>query len=665
MKLKPLVFFILLLLQGNSLFSSMGASRYGTMVKERGLGGGLRPADSPVKEEATGKKGASSDSTVIIQQTAPERLPQRSPDLSMHTTDTTRLAAGGSLALPRSLNQLAVRNNFTRNLLKYFITSQVNAVDPSGVQSMDYFKLFGGKKIASIHFVRLHPFGTSMQDTSLLAPSWIGNAGNRLHMNTSRQKLAMQLLFEAGDPVNPLLMAENEKLMRDLSYLEDVSFRLELSEINPEEVNLFVITKDKFEYGASLSLNTDNSNVEVINENMFGMGHRLHIGLAQKNRYLPEMGFYSSYQVNNILGKFINSSAEFSDTYLKKGWNFSVEKLFLTSSVENSGGFSFDHVAKYNYIAEDHPIALDTVVSYFASDMWFQHAFTGSRDPSNKLLVSFRYYHQLFNRADDNTYGQSLFLRNHDFFLTGLGFTRRNLYKNNLVYGYGVTEDIPYGYYHELLAGLDKSQFGVWPYVGFSVSGALIDKGGNYFGGRLAADGFLDGGMVRQGTLLASANFFSHKFFLLDDPFRGFVRIEFVGGINRLKEEYLTIDGRFGIRDFYSRIKGNSRIRINLEMVRYLKWNFYGFRFTNYYFTDLAFLSDKPGTIFAGNFYAGVGTGFRIFNESLVFKIIDIRLSWFPVLPAGMNPFGTNLQGLVKTRFDDFLGRKSEVIRYQ
>ena len=94
--------------------------------------------------------------------------------------------------------------------------------------------------------------------------------------------------------------------------------------------------------------------------------------------------------------------------------------------------------------------------------------------------------------------------------------------------------------------------------------------------------------------------------------------------------------------------------------------NFYGFKFTNYLYADFAFLSDKLRTIFSRDFYAGIGTGLRIYNESLIFKIIDIRLSWFPVLPPEeINHFGANFQGITKSTFDDFLGKKPEVIRYQ
>ena len=581
--------------------------------------------------------------------------------------DSLKQVSSASISSGKTLNELAIKNYFTKNLLGIFITSPQSPIAESGVQSISLFNQFRGKKIASIRFIRLHPFGTSLRDTTLNATKWLEKAGNRLHMNTAKVKLRMQLLFKVGDQVNPLLMAENEKLIRDLNYIEDVSFQIEPVAYNADEVNVLVISKDKFEYGISMSADLDNSDIELINENMFGLGHRLNIGMAQKNAYLPEMGIYFSYQVGNILGRFINSSFGFSDTYLKKGWNVSFEKKFLTSQEENVGGFSFDHVSKFKYIAKDHPIELDTTVAYLSSDLWFSHAFPGAINPTNKILMSFRYFHQEFNRNIDDSFGESQFLRNHDLFLSGVSFSRRQLYKNNLVYGYGVTEDIPYGYYHEITAGLDKSQFGIWPYLGLSFSNAFIGKQGGYFSSRLSLDGFLDNNTIRQGTILLSGNFFSKRMYAFGDPFREFVKIEFLGGINRFKEEYLKIDGRFGIRDFYSNeLKGNFRIKVNLESVRYLKWNLYGFKFTNYFFSDFAFLSDKLETIFKHDFYFGVGTGFRIYNESLIFKIIDIRLTWFPHLPPeGMSPFGTNLQGLTKSRFDDFLGRKSELIRYQ
>jgi len=594
-------------------------------------------------------------------------LSPKFPCLSPVKSDTTKLAPLRPTPVAKSIDNLHLRNSLAKNVLGHFITSEHTNISHTGVKSISYFEQFSGKRIVSVRFVSLRPFGTSLFDTTLTATKLIAKFGNRLHRNTDWNKLRTQVLFKAGDLVNPILMAENEKLMRDLSYLEDVAFSIEPVLGSTEDVILVVLSKDKFEYGVNASFNADNSNLEVVNENMFGLGHRFSIGMAQKNDYLPELGFYSSYYIDNFLGRFINARIGFSDTYFKKGWNLSAEKKFLTSVDKNAGGLSFDYVSKFNYIADDHPIELDTTVAFVTGDLWFSHAFSNKNNLLNKTLISFRYYHQEFMRKNEETLGENMFLRDHDFFLAGLGFSRRNLYKNNLVYGYGVTEDIPYGHFYELTGGLDRSQFGIWPYMGLSISNAFIGNEGSYYSGKLSLDGFLDRGSVVQGTFQVSGNFFSKKMYAFGDPFRQFVDIEFLSGINRFKEEYLNIDGRFGIRDFYaSDLKGNCRLRVKLEMVRYLNWNLYGFRFTNYFFSDIAFLSDQPKSIFKEDFYAGVGAGFRIFNESLVFKIIDIRLTWFPVKPPeGRIPFGANLQGLTKSIFDDFLGRKSEIIRYQ
>jgi len=616
-----------------------------------------------------GKDLGQEDTTSLLPQTSnePAVLHSKSAPLNSLKSDTIRLVPVTTISAEKSLNELVTRNNFTKKMLKYLVTSPQTQLEQVGVPSISYFTQFKGKRIASIRFIRLHPFGTSLRDTTLDATKWIDKAGNRLHMNTTKSKLRMQLQFNAGELVNPLLMAENEKLMRDLSYLEDVSFLLEPVENQPDAVNVVVISKDKFEYAVSMSVNTDNSNIEFANVNMFGLGHRLNIGMAQKNEYLPEMGVYASYHVNNIFNNFINSTIGFTDTYIKKGWNTAIEKKFLTSREKNAGGFAFEQVSKYNYIAEDHPIELDTTVAYTTGDLWFIHAFSNPKNQNNKTLLSMRYYHQQFNLNDEDSYGESEFLRNHDFILAGLAFSRRNLYKNNLVYGYGVTEDIPFGHYYEINAGFDKSQFGVWPYANFSLSNAFIDLNGNYYAAKLGADGFFDNGVVKQATLQANLNFFTKKFFFRGDPFRQFIKVEFLGGIHRLDEEYLTIDGRFGIRDFYTdELKGRDRLKINLETVRFLKGNFYGFKFTNYIFTDFAFLSENLHSLFKSDFYAGIGTGLRIYNESLFFKIIDIRLTWFPIIPPeSISPFAVNLQGVTRSRFDDFLGKRPEVIRYQ
>jgi hypothetical protein len=136
--------------------------------------------------------------------------------------------------------------------------------------------------------------------------------------------------------------------------------------------------------------------------------------------------------------------------------------------------------------------------------------------------------------------------------------------------------------------------------------------------------------------------------------------------INRYEEEYLVINRKYGIRDYYSRdTKGLNRLKVNIESVRFWGQNHSGFRFANYFFADAAFLSNNMKRIFSDGFYAGLGLGIRVHNESLVFNVLEVRLSWIPIAPNNFTPFIFSAFGQPKARFDDFLGGKPQEIRYE
>ena len=126
------------------------------------------------------------------------------------------------------------------------------------------------------------------------------------------------------------------------------------------------------------------------------------------------------------------------------------------------------------------------------------------------------------------------------------------------------------------------------------------------------------------------------------------------------------INRRFGIRDFYSLdTKGTNRLKINIESVRFWGWSTSGFRFANYFFADAAFLSNDLHTLLSDKFYSGIGMGIRVHNESLIFNVLEIRLSWIPIAPRNYDPFIFNAFGQPKARFSDFLGGKPQEINYQ
>ena len=171
---------------------------------------------------------------------------------------------------------------------------------------------------------------------------------------------------------------------------------------------------------------------------------------------------------------------------------------------------------------------------------------------------------------------------------------------------------------------------------------------------------------VEQGAILLSSNYFSNFVYLNHHPYRFFVNLELLSGINRFEEEYLVANRKFGVRDYFSlKTTGTNRLKINIETVRFWGWERYGFRFAHYFFADAASLSNEMGKILNDQFIAGIGAGIRIHNESLVFNVLEIRLSWIPIAPHNSTSYIFNIFGQPKARFDDFLGGKPQEIPYQ
>lgn len=559
-------------------------------------------------------------------------------------------------------------NNFiTRNLFSLIIKDNQPLKEQMAVNSSLYFAPFAGQRIGNIRFLQLDIFGTSLQDTLQQATGWVAKTANVLHMKTTEKKLRMQLLFNSGEKVDPQLMADNEKVIRDLPYVQDVAIMLSHRGKETDIVDVLVIIREKFEYGISGNLSTNSSELEIIDQNMFGIGHQFSARMVYYKPEEPNWGGSFKYEISDLGGKFIRTGLQYTNTYRKSGWNAYLDKRFVASKVDWAGGVSLERMFSDHYLTPYSYTRLDTAASYLNADIWYGRQLKNPNiySPIGNIVVAGRYFHQDYYNHIDGISDNSFF-RNHDFILGSVGISKRYLFKNNRIYGYGITEDIPYGRYAEAAMGADIETNRTRPYFHLRYSKANILKGGAYFKWQVGVGGYVNNAQVEQGAILLSTNYFTNFIYINRHPYRFFINMELLSGINRFEEEYLVINRRFGIRDYFSLdTKGTNRLRLNMESVRFWGWNYLGFRFANYFFADAAFLSDNLKTILNDKFYAGIGIGIRVHNESLIFNILELRLSWIPIAPKNTEPFIFNAFGQPKARFDDFLGGKPQEILYQ
>lgn len=574
-----------------------------------------------------------------------------------------------SIEKPDNLNSFKEKanNNFiTRNLYSWLVDDGQISKNKLGVNSALYFKPYADKKIASIRIKQLDVFGPTLQDTTLVAKEWPSKVANSLHLKTVERKLRKQLLFSTGQKVQPELMAENEKIIRELPYIRDVSIILTPSASFKDQVDVLILTKERFEYGFEAKIDPPVSYMQLYDDNMFGLGHQFSAKLVYHQIENPKVGCEFVYSIGDIGGKFINGTFGLLNTYRETGWNIALEKKFVSTDVRNAGGVSIQRIYRDMYLTPYNLTELDTAVSYINTDYWFGHALSIHNKSSylGNAIISGRYYRQYYY----SSFGISpnSMIRNHDFILSTLGFSKRDLYKSDLIYGYGITEDVPYGRYFEISSGIDFTSFGNRPYSHILYSKANVFKGGSYFNWLIGIGGFLQYSKLEQGAFHVNLNYFAHMVYINGNPYRNFINIDLLSGINRFADEYLSINRNFGIRDFKSlEVKGTNRLKIIMESVHFLKWNYHGFRFAQYFFSDCAFLSNSLNRIFREDFYTGIGAGLRVNNESLVFKVFELRFTWFPIVPPDQNIIYFNAFTQSKAQFDDFLGRKPEEILYK
>ena len=93
--------------------------------------------------------------------------------------------------------------------------------------ALDYFNPYEGKIISDIRIKALDVFGPSFSDTLKTADKWMERAANAVHTKSNLRTIEKLLLFKVGDVLDPELMYENERIIRQLSYIRDVKFEVE------------------------------------------------------------------------------------------------------------------------------------------------------------------------------------------------------------------------------------------------------------------------------------------------------------------------------------------------------------------------------------------------------------------------------------------------------
>lgn len=508
------------------------------------------------------------------------------------------------------------------------------------------FQEYEGRVIRHIYVKGLRVFGESVIDTNRKAKGF-EKLLSAVHTNTQEGVIRKSfLMFNVGDIIDANRLRDNERLMRNSSILHDARIFVEPDDQYPNLVDLIVVTQDVWSLIPDVNFGGLNRfDISINQVNFRGLGHSWRNTFFMNYNEKPALEYATSYTIPYIGRSFITGQAELSFRRQTSRYALRFFRPFLTPEMKMAGGFEVSHdrdlrVTTRGYDATTLKIN-DTTLLYFPSarnhiDLWLGRSYklpflSAANQARTRLVVGIRYTGIHYTQRPQVTADTNQLFRDRSEYLFGIGFSNRRYKRDFLIYGFGITEDVPYGYLATFVAGAENSDaYGRRWYSGIKLArGHYLPKSGYLYA-------LVNIGAYSNGTTGFSieSNYFSRLMSMKKAQLRHFVNFRYAFGTQRYTGEYLNINGENGIQGINSdKLWGSKKLTLGYQSVLFSRINFVGFRLAPFFQLDFAFVTPRNQFLFTKAPYTGVGLGIRLRNENLTFNTFQLKFTYFPNLP--------------------------------
>lgn len=553
--------------------------------------------------------------------------------------------------------------------------------DSSMTRSEQGFLPHAGKVIRHIRYRRVKVFGPrNINDTTFTTNMKLIHLANRLHFDSEEWVIRQSLFFREKDTVNAYEMADNERYLRNRPFISDARI-LTVETGNPDSVDIEVVTKDVFEYGLDLrELSPNAAAARVFSNNLFGAGQGLSVGFRWNNSYNRPWGTEARYTKYNLLGSFTDVNVGYSalntqmpvDSGVYEGSYFlQISRPLYRTSAKYAGGLTLARNYSINIHGFEDSVFRD--YAYKTIDVWSGYSFRnrfgndGSFDNKPNLALLFRYNNLRFDKTPEQPrYKEDPTYNDRHYYLGQFLLFRQDFFKTHHFFGFGRTEDIPYGYSGSVSAGwenwMDRKRFytamEVQKYWHTRLNGLLsLNAGVGTFWQRNVSE-----------DLVAHANvsYYSKLMRMWKGHWRQFISLDYLGNPNNYFYKPLDINmenGIWGYRD--TKLNGYHRLNLRSETVFYSPWKVYGFKFNFFASAEASQLSHERQYLLENSVYSGFGLGVRIRNENLALNTLKIGGYFYPDAPPGMRTFHFEITTVVDLRFDIYGMRAPSFLQFR
>ncbi|HMH21284.1 MAG TPA: hypothetical protein VK563_05890 [Puia sp.] len=588
-------------------------------------------------------------------------------------------------SVPRSLRDSSRLTRWKNNNIFQFFRNAISKGGPVdsatqatalNTKSESPFKPYEGKVIRHI-YIKNYGFEQTFTDTTKRLQYFGTQLLNNLHHKTRDWVIRNSLFVKENSPLSSYRLADNERLIRSLEFIQDARILVNYVPDNPDSVDLVVVVKDLFSIGGAIGeLSPGKVRGNVSEANAFGMGQKIQMGMFLEQNRNPNFGYQLLYTKSNIARTFVNAAASYSqiNDNIKDGtpdettWFIRLDRPLYAPNAHLAGNITVGSKERFNRYSI--PDSLFFKYRYRVRDMWLgwnlgTEKFLGNTTVRDRRFLGVRYFNDHFYEVPTQIGDKFNFRFNDRQGVLGtFTFFRQDFYKTNYIYGFGTTEDVPEGYNVALTGGWFKQLYLERPYAGVDANRYLANSKGDFIQYFLRSGAFLKNHQLQDASFLIGSSLYSRLYVWNRLKLRQYVNFSYSRQFNRIGIDPLTIDNLFGLRYFSGDSTfGSQRITLHSETTFFLNYKLLGFKFATFAFGDLSLLTPEHEPFSKSSLYHGVGAGMRSRNENLVFQTIEFRFAYFPRPTRDNNSFKIMITTGIQFRYNNTFVKAPDIVQ--
>jgi len=540
---------------------------------------------------------------------------------------------------------------------------------------------FEGKRIRSIQIEQKH-FGASVINPYKVKKDILTKFADNLHNKTSENTIRKNLFIKEQEVLDPLVIAYNEKWLRDIPYIQDARILAALSSVDTNEVDIYIITKDIFPFGGSFNIrNTSSYTATLSTENVKDGGNAFTLGHNfDKNRSI-NTGWGFDYTNRNFQGSFTDitiGAKSFAPNVANGDLSESTvyvrgNRPLLTPNSKWTWGFDWNNANNKNVFNSKWSDSLFN--STYNYDLKHFDAWLGYQLFSKQIslaannvhyFLQVRFLENIFKQRPTDYLAQiDKNYQNIEASLASFTIFKQQIIRTQYLYGFGRNEDLPTGKSVVITSGNYRREQSSLPYLGIQLEKYKLLSNENFRHGIFSAGSSYTGGQLQDVRFIASIEQINKLRYLESGfKYRSIINVSFTQTLKNKFNEALLINSSYGIPQLNKeRIYGGTRISANWESVWYNSRSFYGFRSSPFAFGNITYLRTVGQSIGSGDIYSSIGSGMRIRNENLIFGTIELKAFYFPRTNRQLSPWNFSLITNLRYKYNSSIISKPNFVQ--